>query len=99
MKIKNKRRQENILEFSKAFEDEDALQSKTWSTNTITKNIATKHFAKHGAQTPKCKVIQKNENTRAKNTSTKWKHQSEKYFNKTRTLEQKMFQQSIKCKE
>jgi hypothetical protein len=29
MKIKNKRRQENILEFNKAFEDEDALQSKT----------------------------------------------------------------------
>jgi hypothetical protein len=38
--------------------------------NTKTKNIATKHFAKHGAQTPKCKVIQKNENTKAKNTST-----------------------------
>ncbi len=77
MKTKNKWRQENILEYSKAFEDGDALQSKKWNTNTKMKNIATKQIAKHEAQTPKCEVIQK----------------SEKCFNKMKTLEQKILQQ------
>jgi hypothetical protein len=66
MKTKNKLRQENILKCNKALENGDALQStRRWTTNnkvlnmnTKMRNIVVQHFAKHEAQTPKCKMFQ-----------------------------------------
>jgi hypothetical protein len=82
MKTKNNQRKKKKHKCNKAIEDGDALQNKSWNLKIRTKNIATKHFVKHEAQTPKCKVFQ----------------QSEMCFNKVRTLEQKILQQSKNTK-